>query len=133
MTDDERAIRRLVATWLQATAAGDLPRVLELMSDDVVFLVAGQPPLRGRAAFAAGLQSLLENFRVESTSDIQEIQVAGDWAYCWNCLSVVVIPRLGGVEVRRSGHTLSVLRKQANGSWVLVRDANLLTTATTPE
>jgi ketosteroid isomerase-like protein len=43
-----------------------------------------------------------------------------------------VIPRRGGAEHRRSGHVLSVLHKQADGSWVLVRDANLLTTETTP-
>lgn len=126
MNGDEQAIRRLVATWLEATAAGDVPGVLQLMADDVVFLVAGQPPLRSRAAFAAGLQSLLENYRVESTGEIQEIEIAGNLAYCWNRLSAAIIPRGGGAVHRRSGHTLSILRKRADGTWVLVRDANLL-------
>lgn len=39
MTDDECAIRNLVDTWLSASKAGDLPTVLNLMSDDAVFMV----------------------------------------------------------------------------------------------
>jgi len=35
MDQDEQAIRAIVATWMDATAAGDVSRVLELMADDV--------------------------------------------------------------------------------------------------
>jgi ketosteroid isomerase-like protein len=52
MTDDKRAIRELVETWLTATKAGDLSKVLSLMADDVVFMVPGQKPF-GKEAFAA--------------------------------------------------------------------------------
>ena len=48
MQDDERAIRDLIATWLEASKAGDTEKVLSLMADDVVFLVTGHPPMRGR-------------------------------------------------------------------------------------
>jgi ketosteroid isomerase-like protein len=34
MTDDERAIRDLVATWMAASQAGDVATVLGLMADD---------------------------------------------------------------------------------------------------
>jgi uncharacterized protein (TIGR02246 family) len=53
MENDEQAIRQLVTTWLDASKAGDTEKVLSLMADDVVFPVAGQPPMRGKAAFAA--------------------------------------------------------------------------------
>jgi uncharacterized protein (TIGR02246 family) len=43
MDNDEREIRELVSTWMSATEAGDTEKVLSLMSDDVVFLVAGRP------------------------------------------------------------------------------------------
>ncbi len=45
MTNDEQAIRETIATWLAASAAGDDERVLSLMSDDVLFLTAGRPPM----------------------------------------------------------------------------------------
>ena len=38
MTDDERAIRDLVATWTAASQAGDVDAVLGLMTDDVIFI-----------------------------------------------------------------------------------------------
>src|ERR1044071_10338892 len=58
MQNDEQEIRNLVATWMAATKSGDVKAVLELMSDDVVFLVAGQPPMMGKSAFAAAKADL---------------------------------------------------------------------------
>jgi uncharacterized protein (TIGR02246 family) len=52
MDQDGQRIRNLVATWASASAADDGDRVLDLMADDVVFLVPGRSPIRGRAAFA---------------------------------------------------------------------------------
>jgi len=127
MSDDERAIRDLVGTWLEASAAGDTERVLTLMADDVVFLVAGRPPMRGKADFVAA-QAGLEGARIEATADIQEVQVTGPWAYCWNKLAVTITPP-DSAPVRREGHVLSILRKEAGGRWVIVRDANLLAPA----
>ena len=64
MDRDEQAVRSRVATWMQATAAGDLPRVLELMADDVVFLGADRPPMRGKDAFAAASRAMEGRSRV---------------------------------------------------------------------
>ena len=89
MPNDEQAIRDLIAQWQRASAAGDLPQLLTLMAEDVVFLVPGQPPMR-RDEFGKILQSLIQQIRIDSRPEIQEIHVAGDWAYCWNHLSVTV-------------------------------------------
>jgi uncharacterized protein (TIGR02246 family) len=127
MDRDEQAIRSLVATWLEATAAGDLPRVLELMADDVVFLAAGRPPMRGKEGFAAASRALEGKTRFEGTADIQEVRVFGDWAYCWNHLSVTVPPAGGGGEpAHLSGPAMSILHRQADGRWVIFRDANMI-------
>lgn len=126
MTDDERAIRDVVDLWLTASKAGNLATVLNLMTDDVIFMVPGQKPF-GKEAFAAASQGM-KDVRIEGTSDIQEIQVLGDWAYLRNYLEMTVTPP-GGVTTRRSGYTLTVLRKEADGRWRLARDANLLSEA----
>lgn len=127
MSADEQAIRSLLDRWHKATTAGDVESVLGLMAKDVVFLVAGQPPMQGRAAFEQGLRDLLRSHRLETTGEIQEIYVSGDLGYCWSILNVRVIPLAGGSSVARSGSALSILRKQSDGVWVVVRDANLLT------
>jgi uncharacterized protein (TIGR02246 family) len=126
MNADEKAIRDLVALWQSATAAGDVDTVLGLMAEDVVFLVTGQPPMRGRESFERGLRGLLAQHRIESTGEIQEVEVSGSLAYCWSKLTVRVFPRIDGNATVRAGSALSIFRKQSNGSWVLVRDANLL-------
>jgi uncharacterized protein (TIGR02246 family) len=124
MKDDEQAIRDLVATWLSASKAGDMEKVLSLMADDVVFLVAGHPPMRGKAEFAAS-QSGLAEIDMDATSEIQEIKVLGDWAYLWTDLTVVMTPKKGGAPIKRAGNTLSILKKQ-DGAWLIFRDANML-------
>ncbi|MDO8273271.1 MAG: SgcJ/EcaC family oxidoreductase [Gammaproteobacteria bacterium] len=130
MSTDEESIRNLVNTWHTATAAGDIEAVLNLMTEDVVFLVAGQPPMKGRSTFEKGLRGLLASHRIESTCEIQEIEVTGTLAYCWSVLKVQITSKAGGKPVVRAGSAMSILRKQANGSWAVVRDANLLALAT---
>jgi uncharacterized protein (TIGR02246 family) len=124
MPDDERAIRELVQTWLAASQKGDLQTVLGLMADDVIFMLPGQNPF-GKEAFAASFKGL-KGVRFEMSSDIKEIKVLADWAYLRNYFEVTMTPRDGGASVRRSGYTLTILRKESDGRRLLARDANLL-------
>jgi uncharacterized protein (TIGR02246 family) len=122
---DEQAIRDLIDTWMRASLAGDHETVLNLMTEDVIFMLPGQQPF-GKEAFRAATQGQ-QKFRIEGSSDIQEIQVLGDWAYMRNYLEITMSPLDGGTAIQRSGYTLSVLRKKADGKWRLARDANLMT------
>ena len=124
MTEDERAIRNLVDTWMSATRAGDIETVLNLMADDVIFMVAGQKPF-GKEAFAAASRQMT-NVRFEGRSDIEELKVLGNWAYLRNYIEMTITPE-PGAPVHRAGYTLTILRKQEDGRWVLARDANLVT------
>lgn len=126
MGSDEQEIRQLVTTWMEATKAGDAATVLSLMADDVVFLVTGRPPMIGKAAFAAAMlpQVGVNAPKFDGHSEVQEVQVLGDWAFMRSRLTVIVTPP-DGAPFTRSGYTLSILKKQ-NGRWVLARDANML-------
>jgi uncharacterized protein (TIGR02246 family) len=126
MHDDKQKIRGLIGAWLRATSGGNLPELLRLMDEDVVFLTPGQPPMRGREAFASAFQAALQHFRIEATSEIQEVRTAGDLAYCWSHLRVTMTPLEAGSPMRRKGYTLTVFTKNRDGAWVLARDANLL-------
>ena len=130
MNADEQAIRHLLATWMSATKAGDIETVLSLMTTDVVFLVTGQPPMIGKDRFAAAAAAQAAHGMpaFEGTSEVQEIVIAGDWAFMWTHLTVVVTPG-DGITRTRAGHTLTVFRKDA-GRWLLARDANMLAPVT---
>jgi uncharacterized protein (TIGR02246 family) len=124
MSDDERAIRALVETWMAASSAGDLETVLGLMTDDVLFMVPGREPF-GKDEFAA-MSTSMAGVSIDGASDIRELQVIGDWAYLRNFIEIAVTaPDKPPIE--RSGYTLSILRRESDGRWRLARDANLVT------
>ena len=89
------------------------------MADDAVFLTPGRPPMT-KDSFASGFRSL--SGPIETKQDVKEIHVNGDLAYCWSQISV----RMNGKT--HAGHVLTIFRKRGE-SWVLSRDANLLTSA----
>lgn len=124
MRNDDEEIRALVATWMDATRAGDTAKVVDLMTDDAVFLVAGRPPF-GKHEFLQAAQAQSASALVfDGHSDIQELQVHGDWAYMRTHLTVTTT-QPGQAPMVRSGHTLTIFRKE-HGRWRLARDANLL-------
>jgi uncharacterized protein (TIGR02246 family) len=123
MHSDERAIRELVTKWIAASEAGDLETVLGLMTDDALFIVPGREPF-GKHEFADGARKM-KGVRMQVTSDIKEIEVLGDWAWMRNHLTVTMTPP-GDAPNRRSGYTLTIFRKQPDGTWLLTRDANLV-------
>ena len=67
----------------------------------------------------------MKNVHMAGTSDIREIKVLGDWAYIRTYIEITVMPP-AGTPMQRRGYTLSILRKQSDGKWVLWREANCL-------
>jgi uncharacterized protein (TIGR02246 family) len=127
MSEDERAIRQVIETWMRASRQGDTATVLLLMTEDAVFMVPGRPPF-GREAFEQA-SNAMAGVRLEGTSEVVELQVQGDWAFSRNHIDLTMTPP-EGEPVRRSGYTLTLYRKEADGRWRLMRDANLLTVKT---
>ena len=52
MNDDATEIRALVSQWHSARELGDVEKVLALISDDAIFLVAGRAPM-GKQEFSS--------------------------------------------------------------------------------
>jgi uncharacterized protein (TIGR02246 family) len=122
MSEDERAIRALIRAWISASKAGDIETVLGLMSDDVVFMVPGRS--FGKAEFKAASEGM-KGMDFDAVSEVLEVQVMGNHAWCRTHLTVTMTPP-NGKTVRRSGNTLSILHKEAGGKWLMIRDANML-------
>ena len=124
MTDDERAIRALVDRWMSASKSGDAATVLSLITDDAVFLVPGREPF-GKEAFAQASGDM-RDVSIDGESQIVELHVLGDWAWMRSRIKVTMTAG-DAPPMRRSGYTLTILRKGPDGKWRLARDANLLT------
>jgi uncharacterized protein (TIGR02246 family) len=123
MSDDERAIRELVDSWMAASKAGDTAAVLELMTDDVLFTVQGREPF-GKEEFQANSESM-RDLKMEGRAEILEMEVLGDRAWIRNQIDLTLMPPQGQ-PLHRSGYTLTILRKGDDGRWRLFRDANLV-------
>jgi uncharacterized protein (TIGR02246 family) len=123
MTDDERAIRELVDTWMAATRSGELAAVLDLMADDVVFMAPGREPF-GKEEFRAASEAM-RAATIDGRAEIREIRVIGDWAWIRNHIELTVTPPEGEPQ-HRAGYTLTILNKGDDRRWRLFRDANLV-------
>jgi len=130
---DHAAIRAVVETWHRATSAGDVARVLPLMAEDAVFLAPEREPMRGRQSFERALATLLQTHKITSSGNVREVEVSGGLAYAWSDLTVTLTALDGKSPVERTGPTLSIFRKQPDGRWLLVRDANMLTSPAAAE
>jgi len=122
---DESAIREVHTTWIDAVNAGDLARLLSLMADDVVFANPGQAPF-GRDGFPDGFSTAHQQFRIHCISDLEEVVVAGEFAYTLCRDSLSVTPRAGGEATELAGHRITMYRKQPDGRWLLAHDAHTL-------
>jgi len=125
MGPDERAIREVHSTWIEAVNAGDLVRLLTMMADDAVFLSPGRAPF-GRDGFSEGFSAAHEQLRINCISELEEVVVVGEVAYTRSRDSLSVIPRAGGEAKQLAGHRIAVYRKRPDGRWVLARDAHTL-------
>lgn len=124
MSDDERAILELIETWMAASRSGDIGTVLNLMTDDVVFMTPGRDPFDKEEFRAAS--GAMRGVQVDGRAEIIEIRVIEDWAWVRNNIELTVTP-LNREPMHRSGYTLSILRKCSDEKWRLMRDANLVT------
>lgn len=122
---DEQQIRDVIDTWMRSSCEGDLDTVQGLMTEDVVFLTPGNPPMR-KEDFATASKAMAGKIQIDGASEVQEITVAGDLAFCWNRLEITATSVENGAKMRRSGNTLSVFRRGEDGQWRIWRDANLL-------
>ena len=125
MGSDERAIREVHTTWIDAVNAGDLVHLISLMADDVVFLNPGRAPF-GREGFRAGFSTAHQQSRISCISELEEVVVVGEVAYTLSQDSLSVTPRAGGEATELAGHRITIYRKQTDGRWLLARDAHTL-------
>ena len=124
MTEDERAIRNVIATWMSATNAGDYATVLSLIADDAIFMVPGSEPF-DKQRFAAAAEDM-KLAKIHGTNEVVEVQIIGDWAYVRSRIKMTMLPAGGQIPHHRSGYALSLVRKEQDGRWRVARDANLL-------
>ncbi len=121
--EDERQIRKLIDAWIAASNGRNLPALMDMMTDDALFMTPGRAPF-GKAEFAADVERM-KGVAIDARAEVQEIEVSGPRAYIRNHIQVELTSP-GQAPKRMSGYAMSVLRKEADGRWRIARDANLV-------
>lgn len=125
MDQDKQAIRTLMANWLDAMRAGDADALLALATPDVVFLTPDQPP-QTREQIDGNLRALFGMNMVKADMEVDEIEVCGNLAFARTTMNVTITSKYGFAPIECTGHTLTVLRRDQAGKWLLARDASML-------
>jgi uncharacterized protein (TIGR02246 family) len=121
------AVAKVREAWADGAHNKDAAGVAAMYTDDAVLVGSEQPLTSGRSAIQAALE---KQFPISHGLQInsENTDVSGDLAYDFGTYAQEVQPP-GGKMTVVGGAYLVVLKRQANGSWKIVRHM----TATPPK
>jgi len=114
-------IERLRAAWLAALKAGDVDRLMSMVTDDVVAMHPNGRTTRGRQELAEDFRRFFLSFRMDQTVTSEETVVAGEWAFDRARVSAQIAPIAGGETSQVNSEVIVILRRDREGSWKIAR------------
>lgn len=114
---DVQAIRKLFSDFCAAHKYNDGAKLAEFYTDDALLMPSDEPIVSGRQAIASRFQQDLEKFTVELTTTPDEIEVSGNLAFVRGTFKLSLIPKTEGEKMVLTFKGISILRKDADGSW----------------
>ena len=105
-----------------AFAAGNAEGVAAEYTEDALLLPQGAPAVSGRAAIADLYRTVFKDYRCELKTEIEEVEIAGDWAFVRGRLQSTVTPKAGGDPMVSRGKYLAIVRRGPGGVWRFARD-----------
>jgi len=109
--------------WYAAYNAGDAPALAKLYLADAVILLPDQT-VKGRPAIETYQGGNFKKTGYACTWAIDGVQVAGRQAAVLGHDSCVETPKAGGAPKTVKSRWLTVFERQADGSWMIARDAS---------
>lgn len=117
---DRQTLRDIHTTWTDRLLDEDYEGMLELYTDDTIFMPPNQPMIEGKD----GLLSFMRAFPPVSSADftLDEIDGYGDLAYACGSYSMTLEPEGAPGPVEDRGKFIEIHRRQEDGRWLLARD-----------
>ncbi len=124
---DRAGIERLHQQDLAATFSDKADELAKLWDDDAVRILPGRPAEVSKAVIYANDKRWEASKGNHKTlcghMEIQDVQIAGDWAFEWAYFSMKESSAEGKVSTGQ-GKVLRVLHRQTDGSWKFARVMN---------
>lgn len=112
---DQAALREKTAAFVKAFNAGDIPQVLDVYTENSVFMPPNQPVIRGRGALKTFYDDLVKDGATNLKIDVAEVSGHGPLAYQSGTFAMDLKPSAGPTDHDR-GKYLFIARK-LNGTW----------------
>lgn len=90
------SIARTFQDWREAMAAGDLDKLVDLLTEDGEFWSNARPPLFGRAEMRKAFEPFFEAYTMDQEFRCVELIVAGQWAFARGTEVTNLTPKKGG-------------------------------------
>jgi uncharacterized protein (TIGR02246 family) len=97
--------------------SGDMDRWISLWISGGIELQPAGSRLMGIEQIRAANQPVMELFVTEMTISPEDVRILGNCAYSYGNYRYALTPKEGGESINNAGMFLTVLEKQANGSW----------------
>ncbi len=107
--------------WLDAVAACDAARIAELVTEDVVVVHGNGRCVRGRDEVKLDFEKGFKAFHIEQTVLDSDLVTRNGWAIETAEIETYLRPRAGGESTKIRSITVTVLRRQQDDSWKVVR------------
>jgi len=81
-----------------------------------------EPAQIGKEQIRAKMKSLFDQLIAKIAITNKEARIAGDLAFSRGIFTLSMTPKTGGETVKVTGKYLTILERQADGSWKIARD-----------
>ena len=101
----------------------DMEKFMAYVADDVVFMPAGEPPVRGKEAMRQWMTAFVAQYRTTSlTLANREVRVAAGWAVELGTYEWGLAPAAGGPTTVDRGNYMQVWQQRGDRSWSFARE-----------
>ena len=122
-TVSDDAAHQAHENYVRVINSNNIDSLASMLTEDVVFLAAGEKPMVGKPAVRAWVDGYYKAFRTRWDKPVQEFVVSGDHAIERYSYTSTDTPIGGGKDVVDTGWGLVVYRREADGVWRVARDA----------
>ena len=119
----ESAAHKAHEAYTAAINSNNLDALMNMMTEDVVFLAAHAPPMVGKAEVRPWVKGYFDAFQTHWQKTTQEFVVTGEWAFERYHYKSTDTPREGGEPFVDTGWGLVIYHHDADGTWRVARDA----------
>ncbi len=119
---DVEAINNVREAHVAALNNGDADAWVAAFTDDGVQMPPNAPANLGSESIRAWSRAFLAPLLVQFALVVDEVQLAGGWAFERGTYKISLTPKAGGEPMQDIGKYITIYERQPGGTWGIARD-----------